>query len=139
MPSPTRTVRSLLPLPGKLVPAASVFGGGLLGSAAREAAVALLSTRDTGFPTAVLGVNLVGALGLGWFLSRRERAVAGRASLGFWAIGGLGSFTTFSAFSVDTVRLWLSGRYMAAAGYVTASVLGGLLLAWAGQRLGSRL
>lgn len=109
--------------------------GGFLGSASRAAAG--LWIGEGGFPWAVLAVNLIGSFALGFFLSRWERAVSPRGSLQFWAIGLLGSFTTFSAFSVDLVRLLDSGRLGAGGAYVGASVLGGLLCAIVGLRAGA--
>jgi CrcB protein len=53
----------------------------------------------------------------------------------FWAFGTLGSFTTFSAFSLDVVRLVDAGHPGGAAGYVLVSMVGGLWLALLGQRL----
>jgi fluoride exporter len=49
----------------------------------------------------------------------------------FLATGILGGFTTFSAFSLDTILLWERGAKLAAAGYVGGSVvlsIGGLVL-----------
>lgn len=114
-----------------------MFGGGLVGSAGREGAAALLAHAPGEFPAAVLAVNLIGALTLGWFLSRRQQSVSVGEPGSFWAIGVLGSFTTFSAFSLDTLRLVEVGRPGVAAAYVTASIFGGLLLALIGQRLGA--
>jgi fluoride exporter len=82
-------------------------------------------------------VNLTGSFLLGIYLARRERAVAAESSISFWAIGVLGSFTTFSAFSVDVVNLLDAGRSLVAGGYVAVSVLGGLAIALLGDRLGS--
>lgn len=82
-------------------------------------------------------VNIVGSFALGFFLARRERAVTARHSLQFWAIGLLGSFTTFSAFTVDLVVLLDDGAVGTAVGYLGASLLGGLLSAVAGLRLGA--
>lgn len=115
----------------------AVLGGGLVGSAARAGIGRVLPTAPGGFPVATLMVNLIGSLLLGVYLARRERAATVRWSLQFWAIGLLGSFTTFSAFSLDVIDLLDANRPVPALGYVTASVLGGLLLALTGQRLGS--
>lgn len=82
-------------------------------------------------------MNLTGSLLLGFYLARRERATTGRWSLRFWAIGMLGSFTTFSAFSFDIVQLLQANRLLMAGGYVTGSLVGGLGLALLGQRVGS--
>jgi len=108
-----------------------------VGSAAREGIGLWFPTPIGGFPSGVLIVNIVGSFLLGVFLARRERAAAGRWSLQFWAIGVLGSFTTFSTFSVDVVHLVTDDRLFAAGGYVVASVIGGLVAALLGQRAGS--
>lgn len=89
------------------------------------------------FPWTALIVNLSGSFLLGLYLARRERAVATESSIPFWAIGVLGSFTTFSAFSLDVVYLIEAGRGLVAAGYVAASVMGGLTVALLGERVGS--
>lgn len=114
----------------------SVLGGGLLGSAARLAVAELVGSSASGFPWATLAVNLAGAALAGFYLARRQRAVSLRWSLRFWAIGALGSFTTFSGFSVDVVRLTDGGRGWVALGYVLASMLGGVLAALMGDGLG---
>jgi CrcB protein len=88
------------------------------------------------FPTAVLVINLTGSFLLGLYLARRERTISRPASLQFWAIGLLGSFTTFSTFTVDVIELAATGPSVAAA-YVALSMLGGLALALAGHRIGA--
>jgi len=49
--------------------------------------------------------------------------------------GVLGGFTTFSAFSLETVNLILAGRFATAATYAALSVLASVSAAWAGMRL----
>ena len=79
-----------------------------------------------GFPVGTLAANILGSLlmGLlaGWLVGRE--AEAARLLLG---VGLLGGFTTFSAFSLDSVRLLEAGRWGAAAGYVGGSVALSLL------------
>ena len=116
---------------------AAVLAGGLVGSFVRATVVLLVPSTTGGFPIATLAVNLTGSLLLGLYLARRQRAVVGRWSLQFWAIGVLGSLTTFSAFSVEVVALVDEGAGMTAAVYVAASIVGGLSLAALGERLGS--
>ena len=88
------------------------------------------------FYTATLAVNLVGCLiiGLlyGWFLLRPEVPIEIRAGL---IVGFVGGLTTFSSFSLDTVRLLESGQVPLAIGYAAISVFGGLLATWAGLSL----
>ncbi|WP_166363010.1 fluoride efflux transporter CrcB [Pseudomonas akapageensis] len=88
------------------------------------------------FYVGTLAVNIVGCLliGLlyGLFLLRPEVPVEVRAGL---IAGFLGGLTTFSSFSLDTVRLLESGQVPLALGYTAVSVFGGLLATWAGLSL----
>lgn len=118
---------------------AQVASGGLIGSAARGIVEWLIPTVEGAFPVGVLAVNLVGSFLLGLYLARRERSVNGPATVRFWAIGVLGSFTTFSAFSLDLLVLLQAGRVVGSSGYLLGSVLGGLALALTGHRMGSVL
>jgi fluoride exporter len=133
-PQPGAVADRLLP---RLGPLGAVLGGGLLGSAFRAVLVFYLPVAPGSFPVATLSVNLVGALLLGLYLARWERAASARWSLQFWAVGVLGSLTTFSALSIEVVHLLEVDETWVALGYVAASVIGGVLLALAGQRVGS--
>lgn len=88
------------------------------------------------FYLATLAVNLVGCLiiGLlyGLFLTRPEVPIEIRAGL---IVGFVGGLTTFSSFSLDTLRLLESGQAPIAFGYLAISVFGGLLATWAGLSL----
>ncbi|GAB7388666.1 fluoride efflux transporter CrcB [Bacillaceae bacterium] len=91
------------------------------------------------FPLATLLVNVVGCFVLGWF----SRRVTGRNAVPEWfragiTIGLLGSFTTFSAFSWETVALMQRGWYAGALSYVFLSLAGGLGSAWLGVRMAER-
>ncbi|MGY1748591.1 fluoride efflux transporter CrcB [Modestobacter sp. SYSU DS0511] len=111
--------------------------GGALGALARWAVAEVLpSPAAGGWPWATLLVNLAGCLLLGALLG----AVFPRHPDHPWlrpflGTGVLGGFTTFSTFAVETVRLADGGAWATAAGYVAASVLGGVLAAVAGVRL----
>jgi CrcB protein len=122
--------------PGDLV---AVAMGGLIGSALRAGIGVLLPTPSGGFPTGTLVVNLSGSFLLGLYLVRREQAATPRWSLPFWALGLLGSFTTFSAFSLEVTVLVGDGHALTAALYSAASTVGGLAAALVGQRVGSVL
>lgn len=83
------------------------------------------------FPWATFGVNLAGSFLLGLLVIGLAHRPGWRALLG---VGVCGGFTTFSTFSVETVHLIESERYAAAVGYVSGSVLAGIVGAWLGMR-----
>jgi CrcB protein len=56
----------------------------------------------------------------------------------FLAVGVLGGFTTYSTFAVELVDLVRAGAAVAAAGYLLASVVGGLLAVAAGASVVAR-
>lgn len=116
---------------------AAVSAGGIVGTLLRFATANWVSAHwPRQFYLGTLAVNLVGCLliGLlyGLFLNRPLVPVELRAGL---IVGFLGGLTTFSSFSLDTVRLLESGQAPLAFGYAAASVLGGLLATWAGLYL----
>ena len=96
----------------------SVAAGGALGAVMRYG-VALGAARlaGTGFPWGTLTVNVLGS----FLMGLAAVALAGRFGP-FVMVGILGGFTTFSAFSLDALRLYEAGRMGAAAAYVGGSV-----------------
>ncbi len=57
----------------------------------------------------------------------------------FWLTGVLGGFTTFSAFSFETISLLKRGEMGIAITYVATSVIFGLLATWGGIKAGLAL
>ncbi|WP_263263810.1 fluoride efflux transporter CrcB [Pseudomonas entomophila] len=88
------------------------------------------------FFLATLAVNIVGCLIIGYlygtFLARPDAPLYLKAGL---VVGFVGGLTTFSSFSLDTLRLLQSDQVLLAIGYAAASVFGGLLATWAGLHL----
>ncbi|WP_249730295.1 fluoride efflux transporter CrcB [Paenibacillus sp. J2TS4] len=83
-------------------------------------------------------VNMIGCLLLSWLTSYWSR----KCSVPAWLTTGvgtgfIGSFTTFSTFSVETIQLMAGGQWGTASLYLLASLLGGLAAAWVGWRIGS--
>ena len=89
-----------------------------------------------GMPWSTFLVNIAGSFLLGVFVALSALVWSPSASLrAFIAVGVLGGFTTFSAFSLDVVLLAERGRLGTAALYAAASAvlaIGGL---FAGLRL----
>ena len=101
-----------------------VFLGSGLGGMVRHAAnVWLPRMFGTAFPYHTLIVNIVGSLVMGllagYFALKTDPGQDWRL---FLTTGIMGGFTTFSAFSLDTVLLYQRGELALAAVYVLASV-----------------
>ena len=82
-------------------------------------------------------VNLIGSFLIGmllmWFQGKLSVGPTLRAGI---VIGLLGGFTTYSAFSMETVNMFMTGAYARAAGYVISMVVVCLLGTWIGVVLG---
>lgn len=111
--------------------------GGAIGSVLRYgAALWLKPAPGAPFPISTLLVNLAGSFLIG--------LLAGVAARGGWmtnagwpllAIGLCGGFTTFSALSLEGLRMLQSGHLLFALLYLGGSVIGGLALCALGLRL----
>jgi CrcB protein len=111
----------------ELDPAHVVGAGGALGAVLRY----LVTRRvDVGsLPAGTFLVNVVGSFVLAFVTF----AGADSRMLLFVGTGACGSFTTFSSFSVETVRLWESGDRGRAIGNAVGTLAGAVLaigLAW---------
>ncbi len=97
--------------------------GGAIGAALRFlSGVAILRlTGPAEFPLAIMSVNVVGSFLMGIFVV--AAAHKGLTHLSpFVMTGLLGGFTTFSAFSLETVTLMERGAHASAGFYVALSV-----------------
>lgn len=102
----------------------AVAAGGACGAVARYlvylAAAPLLGAH---FPFATLIVNVVGSFCLGLFVELAALVWSPGASLRLFLVTGvLGSFTTFSTFSLDFAVLYERGRFLSCACYLLGSV-----------------
>ncbi len=103
-----------------------VATGGALGAVARYLIGLSLKTAS-GFPWATLSVNIAGSLLMGLLIGWLTRQQGSEALRLFLAVGLLGGFTTFSAFSMELFQL-IEKRDMAAmALYLGGSLVGGLI------------
>jgi fluoride exporter len=88
--------------------------GGALGSVLRHLMVAMI-----GAPLGTIAVNVLGSLAIGILFA----ALGAREGWQLFLMTGvLGGFTTFSAFSLDTLKLVEGGQTLQAAAYVAGSV-----------------
>lgn len=112
-----------------------VLTGGALGSLIRFYASGVAQKYvSNGFPIGTLTVNLIGSfiIGLLWGVLENQSAVQLRA---FLFVGILGGFTTFSAYSIETLNLFREGNFKLAVLNILLNNLFGILLALAGFML----
>lgn len=117
--------------------------GGAMGAVARHSAGAFATDVLGWRPfAATAGINLVGCFAMGVLYGILERSLPGGewgAEAEGWrlvvGVGLLGSFTTFSAFSHETLALLREGAIGLAVGNALAQLLLGLLSVAAGRAL----
>lgn len=101
--------------------------GGALGAVLRYVTgLGVLRLVGSGFPMAIITVNIIGSFLMGLLVVMAARRGFEHLNL-LILTGFLGGFTTFSAFSLETVTLIERGQNMAALIYVLISVVGSIL------------
>lgn len=114
----------------------SIFGA--IGAGLRFGVNTLFANE--GFPFSTLIVNLVGCFLLAFIVKYistlsifSEEVITGLST------GLIGSFTTFSAFSVEVSNMLIDEMYMISFFYVIVSLIAGALSVWAGIYVSERL
>lgn len=101
--------------------------GGGLGAAGRYGVSLTAPAQPGEWPWATFAINVTGSLLIGmlggWLATRGDIGEQWRLFLG---VGILGGFTTFSAFSLETMRLIERSDWLGASTYSIGSVLAGL-------------
>ncbi|MEX2048232.1 MAG: fluoride efflux transporter CrcB [Gemmatimonadota bacterium] len=91
------------------------------------------------FPWGTFTVNLTGSFALGFALAWLPYAAPAPELRALVAVGFLGSFTTFSAFSFEALAMVRDGAWVPAAAYTLGSVALGVLGVAAGAVLATTL
>lgn len=110
-----------------------VAAGGAIGATSRFwVAVILNELAGRHLPFATFATNIVGSFLIGF----AALAIGHHAGLtAFVMVGILGGFTTFSTFSLETVRLFEAGRTAEAIGYAGLSAVACVIAAALGMAL----
>ncbi len=118
-----------------------LIGIGLAGTAGAIARVVIgqLIHSESGFPLATLLVNIVGAFLLCFIITGAYGKLSANKQLkDAVTTGFLGSFTTFSALSMESFLLMENGQFTLAALYIGSSVVGGIAAGAFGFHLGGK-
>jgi len=117
-----------------LAAALAVAVGSAVGALARWQAGVWFNPIWAGFPLGTLFVNALGGLLIGLAFAWLDRYPSEVLRL-LLVTGGLGGFTTFSAFSAESLALLERGRFELALAHTLAHVVGALACAALGARL----
>ncbi|HEV2692696.1 MAG TPA: fluoride efflux transporter CrcB [Verrucomicrobiae bacterium] len=110
--------------------------GGALGSVGRFWLNGFVTERaGSGFPWGTLIINVLGSFLIGIFATVVPAAQDNARR--FLMVGICGGFTTFSAFSLQTLELAQRGDWLRAGGNILGSVTLCLVAVWLGYLLGS--
>jgi CrcB protein len=123
-----------------LLPWLAVAAGGALGSVARFWMTGAVTTlTGARFPYGTLLINILGSFVIGVVagltLTPSRMGMHPDVRI-FLMVGICGGFTTFSAFSLQTLELIQTGDVIPAALYVAASVVFCMIFVWFGWWLG---
>ena len=116
-----------------MIPLIWVMLGGAIGSGLRFLIGRAMPLQTASFPWSTFLVNFAGSLAIGvlaGFLERKSMDT-GMIRL-FWMAGLCGGFTTFSAFSLETLQLLQQQRWNIVLPYVVGSLVLGLGATWTG-------
>jgi CrcB protein len=111
--------------------------GGSIGASLRYT-ISSWITYDS-FPIATISVNVIGSFILGIVaLSVSQSLITTELAL-FLGVGIVGSFTTMSAFSVETIEMLQDGNTSSAGIYIILTFALCPILAWLGWIIGDKL
>src|SRR5262245_41965846 len=119
---------------------AAVFVGGAVGTFARAAFETLAAPDPGRWPWPTFVVNIVGAFLLGYFTTRLlERLPVSSYRRPLLGTGLCGGLTTFSTMQVEILNMLEHQHYGLAVGYITASIVAGLLAVYLATALVRRV
>ncbi len=115
----------------------AIAAGGAFGASLRWFLAGGIQRLTGGsFPWGTFVVNTLGSFFLGFiFVYLTERSSFGELLRLALTVGLLGAFTTFSTYSLESLRLLQSGAYLMAAANVFGQVAVCLLATWLGVQL----
>jgi CrcB protein len=117
--------------------------GGALGSMARFWLGALVAELlGPQFPWGTIFINIAGSFVIGFFATFTGpggRMIASFNARAFVMVGICGGFTTFSAFSLQTLDLARENHWLQAGGNILISVVACLIAVWAGHALATTM
>lgn len=118
------------------------IGSALGGMARHWCTLTAAKWFGTAFPWGTLGINILGSFVIGLFFTLT--GADGRFDVptdakAFVMVGICGGYTTFSAFSLQTLALAQEGQWLRAGAYIVGSVVLCLIGVWAGYAIAAAM
>jgi CrcB protein len=104
---------------------AAIYVGGVLGALARVGLAEAAPHGPDGWPWATFAVNMVGALLLGYFVTRLRDHPEDSLAHPFLTTGICGTLTTFSTLQLELFEMVDAGHLGLAAAYIGATLVAG--------------
>jgi len=107
--------------------------GSFIGGVLRYLVSQLVQSKFlSAFPFGTLTVNIIGCFLIGLVFGLTEKVNLTQEWRLFLATGLLGGFTTFSAFSIETVTMFRDGQFFYATVYISSSLVVGIIATFIG-------
>jgi CrcB protein len=118
-----------------------IFVGGGLGSIVRYILGRWVNAfHNSNFPFGTLTINIIACFVLGFIIGLADhKQLLSPASRLFWAVGFCGGFSTFSAFSSETLTLIQQGQNSTMLLYIILSVVVCLIATFGGLLIAERI
>jgi fluoride exporter len=111
----------------------AIGAGSFMGGMLRYLIAEFVQTRYlTNFPIGTLTVNIIGCFIIGIVFGLADKGNVTQEWRLFLVTGLLGGFTTFSAFSIETIGMLRDGQFWSATAYISVSVILGLFVTFIG-------
>ncbi|MBC8157262.1 fluoride efflux transporter CrcB [Armatimonadetes bacterium] len=112
--------------------------GGFVGSCVRFLLSKWLTSTLPNFPFGTLFSNVIAALAIGFIIGiERQTGPIGDKTKVFLTTGLLGGLSTFSTFSMETVKMFEDGKYLTASGNIGLNLGFSLIFVILGLQLAS--
>ncbi len=110
--------------------------GGAVGSSLRYFISSIFKLLFPAYPLGTIFVNILGSFLIGLLISNVESKIYSEQFLKYFLIIGLlGSFTTFSAFSIEVLELYNDKKIFLAILYILVSVILCIIAAYSGYNI----
>lgn len=114
----------------------AVGAGGFVGAALRWIVGLMPVEMKSGFPVKTFAINVIGCFAIGLVTALAAKFFPENTRLTLFLKAGIcGGFTTFSSFALETENLIENGSKAAAAAYVAASFICGIIAVFLGQKV----